>query len=267
MVSIGGIEYSMNVPQVDVITFFVVTALLILLSVILAIIVGSTFYFGKAMRRFLTARLKHATGVLAIFENENLILHLANLSFGGVFKDTEDPKAKSVVPKSVVTINSVKTALVWNVTPELPEVYTAALEKLVGLGYNSEEEIVAALEEGKVRPADKLLEATPILLEIKRILTFRKTHTVGYNLTFEEFLTLHDRIKNKNTINVTVGDVLEFNKKFTDQHPIKSLVSKLVNIEKKKSRDKIYQKYAFIIIGAMVILGMITKLYQVVSGK
>lgn len=267
MVNIGGVEYTIEVPQVDPVVFWVVTAILMIITAGLTIYTAATFFFGKAMKRFLVARLKPQTGVIAIFENENLILHLAHLLHGGVFKDTEDIKSKPIVPKSVVTINAVKTALVWRVTQELPGIYLAALEKLISLGYDTEDKLAAALEKEKVKYTDKLLESAPTFTEIKRILFPKKTQTTGYNLTYEEFIALHERVKNKNAICVTVGDVLDFNEKFTDQHPIKSLVAKLVNIEKKKMRDKVYQKYAFIIIGAMVIIGMIIKLYQVVSAK
>ncbi|KPQ41201.1 MAG: hypothetical protein MPEBLZ_04257 [Candidatus Methanoperedens nitroreducens] len=220
-----------------------------------------------------------------------------------------------------MTLNAVSTTLVWNLTPKLPDVYKAALEKLVSLGYNSVDDILEDLNSIKYHePDDLLLEKNSILktvsgLKKKRrelilftlieisiivgmyaiglgfwyiiailvlstsiaalILLLRspkKSETIvtktgdKYNLTYAEFLSIHERVRARNTIEVTTEDVIMFNEKFLDEHAKASLVERRINVEKKKLREKKYQKWAFIIIAVLVIGGLALKAYMVLHG-
>ncbi|KAB2942408.1 MAG: hypothetical protein OIN84_20610 [Candidatus Methanoperedens sp.] len=318
----GEVTYSFNVPDVSATTFWIVVSVLLLATIFLAIYDGFfVFYLGKSMRKYLTARLASGKGILQVFEHENLFLHIASLLNGGVFIDEENAGVKPVIPKSIVTLNAVSTTLVWNLTPKLPDVYKAALEKLVSLGYNSVDDILEDLNSIKYHePDDLLLEKNSILktvsgLKKKRrelilftlieisiivgmyaiglgfwyiiailvlstsiaalILLLRspkKSETIvtktgdKYNLTYAEFLSIHERVRARNTIEVTTEDVIMFNEKFLDEHAKASLVERRINVEKKKLREKKYQKWAFIIIAVLVIGGLALKAYMVLHG-
>jgi len=329
-VSDASYSYSFNVPDVSATTFYIVVAVLLLATIFLALYNGLfVFYFGRPMRKYLTARLTAMSGILQVFEHENLYLHLAGLIRGGVFIDREDERVKPVIPKSVVTVNGVPTTLVWNLTPKLPDVYIAALERIIEWGYNTVDEIKEDLESGFIQLDDKILEKMTVVDAVLRIkykrelllisalatstaailysigtralLTFLTSallaavlflilvyvkrskaptsnskpekaiagdeHNDKYTLTYAEFLAIHGRVKARNTIEVTVSDVLDFNTKFLDEHAKTSLIERLMNVEKKKMREKKYQKWGFIIIGVLVLGGLLLKAYMVLHGS
>jgi len=240
-----GYSYSLNVPDVSTTTFWIVVAVLMLITIFLALYNGMfVFYFGKPMRKYLTARISAGLGVIQLFEHENLFLHLADLKSGGVFIDKEEKDAKPIIPDSVVTVNGVRTTFAWNLTPKLPEAYTCALEKLIELGYNNIDEVNADLGDKIIKPDDILLD----------------------NITYTEFQAMHERVKNRNSISIHIDDILNFNQNFLDEHPRKSLIERLINVEKEKRREKKYQKWAFMIVGALALGGLLLKGYMVIHG-
>lgn len=210
-------------------------------------------------------------------------------------------KLKPQISKSTLSIAGVQTLLSWNVNPKLPERYTGALNSLISLGYNNINEITASAA-GKLETVTKILQesgySTPddIKQDIKdRIikaseviegtdvtyseylkLIHKKNNTSkislkdvipNTNMTYEEFLTLHEKIANRNSIFVSPDDVLNFETKYLDEHPRKSIVEKTVTAESKRVMEKKYQKYAFIIMAITIIGGFLLIAWKIQTVK
>lgn len=192
------------------------------------------WHFGKPLRKYLKARLAPGMGIIQEYVLENLYLHTAKLD-NGIFTDTEDKKAEPVIGKSTVSINGVDTLLLWNVTPALPQRYTETLKSLVKLGYHNAEDIINDIESKLIGSSSELIE--------------------GSKLTYADFLALHKAVVEKYTVYVTPGDVLNFKENYLDEHPRKSVIEKEVTKEKKRLAEHKYEKYGFILIALIIVMG------------
>jgi hypothetical protein len=264
-VGIGALQ--LYFPDVNPTTFYVVVAVGILIILALGLYTAMVFYFGKAMRKYLTAKLRRFSGIIQVYELENVKFHLADLLPGGLFRDLEGLLKKPVVAKSIATLNGVPTVLTWRVTPRLPDVYIKALEKLVTLKFNNVEVIEDKLDVGEIKGSDLLLKKKEIIAKIKGIKSwFAKKEEESYddyNLTYNEFLALHERVVNRNSVKVTIADILDFSARYLDEHPVSSISEKIANQIQQRHLEGKYMKYAFIIIGITVVMVMAIKVYKV----
>lgn len=173
----------------------------------------------------------------------SVLLYLIVEHFFGSYEKITFLKPKPIVSKSTVSINGVDTLLAWNVNPKLPDRYTATLEELVKLGYNTLQEITDCLNAEKIKRTD-----------------------VVNGMSIDEFLVLHEKVRNRNSISVTSDDVLNFEKKYLDEHPRKSIVEKIVSKEQQRITDKKYQTYAFLLIALMIVGGFIMLAWKLHNG-
>lgn len=173
----------------------------------------------------------------------SVLLYIVIDYYLGAYEKITFLKPKPIVSKSTVSINGVESLLAWNVNPKLPDRYISTLEALIELGYNSFQDIVDRLNDGSID----------------------RTSVVN-GMTIEEFLVLHEKVRNRNSITVTADDVLNFETKYLDEHPRKSIVEKIVSKEQQRIVDKKYQTYAFLIIGFMVVMGFIMLMWKMKNG-
>lgn len=245
------------------ITFFIGLVLTIVISIYLVLFV---WYFGKPMRKYLSARLQPNSGIIQEYFGDTVNLRLSKYK-NGEFVNLEDEGYTEIVPKkhwwkkstkivksppiiskSIVSINGVPTLMAWNVTPKLPERYLYALSELIKQGYNSVKEITDDIQSNFINPNDII-----------------STNLI--NLTYFDFLELHQKIADKYTINVTADDVLKFSEKYLDEHPRKSVIEKIITVEQSRLTEKKYQKYAFYIIGLMILGGFILLAWKIYNAK
>jgi hypothetical protein len=245
---------SLEFPPVSFLQFWLTTALgaLIIFGLGMYIFIF-VWHFGKPLREYFTVKLMPGYGIVQEYTNENLKLRIADVDNDEFIIATKKPKehfwdkqeynySAPLVSKSILQINGVKTLMAWNVTPPLPGRYLTALEALNKLGIS----------------------------EIGKLYNDIKVNTINVNdvikgtaITFGDFLELHNHLKEKYSIVVTPDDILNFEDKFLDEHPIRSVVKKEIVVRKKRYMDNKLQKWAFIIIGAMVILSFVMIAYKI----
>lgn len=261
-------SFEMTFPPVSFLQFWITlalgAALIFIIGLYMLIFVWT---FGKPMLPYLTAKLTPGFGIIQEYIYEYVFLKIAKEK-NGEFTDTHSvtftekipvnrkwyqffkPKekiinhyGKPIIGKSIVSINGVKTLLIWNVNPKLPERYLKALELIVKEGYNSIDEMV-----------NSIVDFSKIIPE------------TNDPMTYTEFLDLHEKIRNKNIIIVTPDDVLGFSDKYLDEHAKKSVIEKEVTVAQKRAGEKVYQKYAFYIVGIMVVGGFIMLAWKIKYG-
>ncbi len=321
-------------PRVGFLQFWLTLAVGIVIIIAFALYLGLfTWYFGKPLRKYLTARLTPNKGIIQEYEQDHLNIRMAEvkdgqftnleaplqttetkktvkswykksllisalifisglsvlgLSYTSVFSDNSDfvpfiigiillfigaliliisysmnhgtlikiIPSKPITAKSIISINGVKTLMAWNVTPKLPSQYINALQTLLTLGYNSPQEIIDDLTH--VNPDTNAVEP---LINANEIISANPA-----DLTYNDFLQLHKEMADKYTIKVTPDDVLSFSEKFLDEHARKSIIEKTITVEQKRLSENKYQKYAFIIIGLMILGGFIMMMYKLKYG-
>ena len=260
--------FEMTFPPVSFLQFWLTlaigVALIFITGLYMLIFVWS---FGKPMLPYLTTKLTPGLGIIQEYVHENVFLKIAHEK-DGEFTDTNSvtftekipvnrkwyqfykPKeevknhyGKPIIGKSIVSINGVKTLLIWNVNPKLPERYLNALDVIIKEGYNCIQDIVDA-------GFDLSGNITGMTSE----------------MTYTEFFDLHEKIRNKNTIIVTPDDILGFSDKYLDEHAKKSVIEKEVTVAQKRAGEKVYQKYAFYIVGIMVVGGFIMLAWKIKYG-
>lgn len=261
---------SFDFPQVSFLQFWVTFGIGILMVLAMSLYMGIfVWFFGKPMRKYLQARLTFGYGIIQEYVHESVNLYLANVH-NGAFTNIEKRgyytqekndkkwyqfwkkayiqilhKVKPIIGKSIVSINGVPTLLAWNVNPPLAEEYVEALKALINLGYTTPDDIREDIKSSNIRSGDKI---EPL------------------KMTYAEFLELHEAMRVRNSIYVSSNDVLDFNDKYLDEHPIQSIVEKTIVIEQKRFMDKTYQKYAFGIMAIMVIGGFLVIAWKIKYG-
>jgi len=256
-----------NFPAVSLITFVITVGIMGMVLICLALYLSiMVWVFGKPLRKYFLAKLTPGSGIIQEYSHESLEIHMAREQNGefidlerkGYFSEEKAPKKwyhfkkqktifkpiKPLLGKSIVAINGVKTLLVWNINPKLPDMYVSILNALIENTQTTVQDINNDLN-------DKLITISDII--------------PGTQTTYSEFFKMHELMEKKYNVFVSADDIYNFNAKYTDEHPTDSVIEKEVVVESKRRSDNKYQKWAFIIIGIMVVGGIIIKLYQIYS--
>ena len=212
--------------------------------------------FGDAGKKYFQARLKafsdDSVALLNIFDLDyNIWLSFAKQLTGGVYENTEKVGEK-VLPRSVYSINGVSNVLVWDIHPKLHGDLIAGLKKLQGMGCHTLNQLKEAAE-GEY--------GDTVLFEVQQpstIIGKMRKKVIGAQpkvYTYKAFYDLVSKTKQKYEVAVTIDDVINFIEKSFDKNYRESIEAQMINKQIQSQASDKYTKYAFMIIG-IIVLGL-----------
>lgn len=256
---------------------------LVILASIILIIFGLYFaweyYQGRALKELFWARVKgwtnHNIALFEIFNPINLArFEYAHKEVGDTYKFGEEYKLKIkeenngkfskfknilldifgskkinkessyiVIPKSVYTINKVRTIPLFEVYPKLNPIIEKGVNKLLENNIND------------LLTFEKLLDDKPNL-----------RNTILFDdYTYEKFYELYMTTKNKYELKISINDTINFMSNTFDKNYRFSIEAKEFNIKQKNKDKKLGKKYGMYFLILCGIVSIIMFLYKVLN--
>jgi hypothetical protein len=197
-----------------------------MMQTVFTVIIGFGLIFIIALYLAITWKLGETLKIFFInyFKNDKVIQEFS-------LNEVKLINSKDSLPYKPYSINGVRLFLRYNLNPELPKEYLIIVKHLVSF------------------KIDNIENVTP-------------EHLTPFNMTVDEFKTLHQLITRKYYIKMSINDVDAFEDMHLDEHGRKtSIETKITEILRKKQSTS-YQKWSFIIIFIMVIGSLIIKGYR-----